>query len=387
MSLKSKTSGVSVSSKIKMPDSKKILSFIASNRLFLVTLAILVYCLTYGISFSTMNKQMNEITGEFRVKQSMLSFILIVIGAHLPFFIALLLIILLFSSLHLSCPTKCTTMLNFITSNWLFLSAIFLLLGCLFYSVSPFHALREVRYQQQQEDFKQNFIDFHNALGVQLLKIEKVDAAKEEFKKVLDVDNSNLNATVHLTECDIFNKTENSTADPLLQSKKLEMIHPYLNDDPLIDLYSANYASDHNYTDEAIILYKKVIDKDPTVPAAYEGLGFIYSSMGETDLAQYYFEQAVVHYEELVSHNQDNIDYLNNLASTYYELNNYSKAIATYNRIGLIKLKTDPLGSKKYDTTLDWYRSPWTPSEIISSKPSLDSYLTYSNAYRYLEAL
>jgi len=45
-------------------------------------------------------------------------------------------------------------------------------------------------------------------LGVQYLKIESVDAAKNEFKKVLEIDNSNLNASTHLIECDIFNKTE-----------------------------------------------------------------------------------------------------------------------------------------------------------------------------------
>lgn len=364
-----------------MPDRKKILSLIASNTLFIITFAILLFCLYYGVSFSTLNKQMNTTNDELRIaaysKQTMLTFI----ESHLIFFIALLVIILLFASLHLSYPTKCTKTLNFITSNWLFLSAIILLLGCLFYSISPLYTLEAVKNQQQQEGSKNEFIKLHNRLGTELLKIEKVTAARDEFKQVLQVDPSNLNATMYLVECDMFNKTENSTSDPVLENKRIATLYSLNNSDPMLNLYLANHASDYNNSTEAIRLYNRVLDIDPTVPAAYEGLGVLYSRQGNLTQALDYFKEAVRLYD-------DNVDYQTNLATTLYELKRYPEAITAYDRIGPIKLKTDPLAlSTRYKTTFNWYNSSLTSSETLSQKPSLDSYLPYSNTLRCMGEL
>jgi len=68
-------------------------------------------------------------------------------------------------------------------------------------------------------------------------------------------------------------------------------------------------------------------------------LGVTYSTKGDP-------YHALDYYQKAFDLNKNSINYLNNLASTHYELNNYSDAVATYDRIGPIKRKTDSLNQK-----------------------------------------
>lgn len=247
--------------------------------------------------------------------------------------------------------SSCASILSFTCSNWTLclsvISFIALLAGCFLYGVSPLYTLKEVGYQQQQEDLKNDFVRFHNNLGTQFLYVEQFEAAKYEFNQVLKVDPLNQNATRYLFECSVFSNVGNESCDPEIINKELNALENENPEDPLPYLYLGDFSQDHDLYDDAIYFYQKAINLDSSVAAAYEGLGNVYEEKGQADLANEMFEKAV-------NLSYWNVLYRGNLACTYYELKDYQKALYWYN------------------------------GSIILDPNQIEPYTDYSNSYRCL---
>jgi tetratricopeptide (TPR) repeat protein len=226
--------------------------------------------------------------------------------------------------------------------------SILVLFACsYYYHFSVFYNFKEIGYQQQQKDLKNEFVDFHSKLGIQFLYVEQIDAARNEFNQVLKVDPLNQNATRGLFECDVFSETSNKSYDPeRTHIQLLALLKEYPND-PLPCLYIGDFAYNHDSYDDALNFYQKAINRSSSVAAAYFGMGLIYEERNKHDLARKMFQTAV-------NLSYWNALYRDNLAYTNYELKDYREALVWYN------------GSSVFNSN------------------DLEPYVGYSNSYRCL---
>lgn len=220
-----------------------------------------------------------------------------------------------------------------IVTHWSFCLSIIsffaLLLGWLAYGVSPLYTIQEIGYQQQQESLKIDFVNFHNDLGKSFLYVEQFDAARNEFKQVLEVDPLNQKARIYLFECDVFSEASDQRYDPEVTQKKLEELEREDKNDPLVYLYLGDFAFRCNNREDAINYYQKTIQLDNSVANAYAGLGYIYDQQNKTD-------EALEMYNKALNLSRWNIRYRNNIAYIYYERNDYKNATDWYYNILLL---------------------------------------------------
>lgn len=232
--------------------------------------------------------------------------------------------------------SSCVFTLDFITKYWAVCAVIVSCFGLLLFDISPTYYFKHIGFQQQQEmkqqqqdDLKNKFVQFHNDLGVKFLYIEETDAARAEFNQVLKVDPLNQNATKGLFECDLYDEVTNIRSDPnnykpwVIQTKLYELSKKY-SDDPIPELYMGDLARNLGYTDSAFNSYQKAIKRDKSVAAAYCGLGIIYDQRQEPD-------RALEMYQKAVNLSRWNTYYRDNLAYTYYQLKDYKTALFWYN--------------------------------------------------------
>jgi tetratricopeptide (TPR) repeat protein len=150
---------------------------------------------------------------------------------------------------------------NHIINHWSFfvsiISILALLIGCLVYNVSPLHAVREVAIKQHQEDLKNDFITYHNDLGTQFLKLEQYDAAKNEFKQVLEVDPLNQQARTNLLECDVYRESSNKSSDPEIIQMELDEVMQENKSNSLVYLYLGDFVLRNGDQKAALEYYQK----------------------------------------------------------------------------------------------------------------------------------
>lgn len=174
------------------------------------------------------------------------------------------------------------------------------------------------------KNIKKNFVNFHNNLGIQLLYIETVDAARNEFNQVLKVDPLNQNATRHLVECEVFSEAINKSCDPAIVGTKLTKLQEENKKYPLIYLYLGDFYFNIDQLKNAGEYYNKSINlSNGSVAAAYIGLRLIETKKQRPDLALEWFMKAVV-----IS--KWNRIYRNYLAEAYYEAKDYKNATLWY---------------------------------------------------------
>jgi tetratricopeptide (TPR) repeat protein len=183
-------------------------------------------------------------------------------------------------------------------------------------------------YQQQQDDLKKNFTNFHNDLGVQFLFVERIDAAKNEFNQVLKVDPLNQNASRGLFECDVFSEVGNISANLEVTNKQLNALLNENINDPLPYLYLGDFAlalhqNNISQLDKAKNFYITAISLNNSIAAAYAGLGTIYNKQNETD-------DAIGMYKKAINLSNWNEHYRNNLAHVYYDNEDYQNASLWY---------------------------------------------------------
>jgi tetratricopeptide (TPR) repeat protein len=228
-------------------------------------------------------------------------------------------------------------LLDFITKKWMVLTTIVTLCGIMYYHIDPGYYFHSIGFQQQQNQIqeqqtilKNEFVDFHNKLGIKFLYVEQIDAARKEFDQVLKVDPLNQNATKGLFECDVFSRANNESYDPEISYIELNTLKEKNPDDPLPYLYLGDFDYNHNLIDDASDNYLEAIKRDNSVVAAYNGIGIIYAYNDKSNLALDMFDKAV-------KLSRWNIIYRNNLACTFYKLKRYQNATSWFNDTLILK--------------------------------------------------
>lgn len=188
-------------------------------------------------------------------------------------------------------------------------------------------------------------MSFHNDLGIKFLYVGQIEAAKNEFNQVLEIDPLDHNATRGLFECEIYSEANNDSCDPELTYMRLRALEIEYPDDPLPYLYLGDFAYNLNDLNHSLDYYQDAISRSSSVAGAYAGMGLIYDEQGRPDLARKMFERAI-------NLTYWNVLYRDNLADVCYEL-------------------------EDYETALHWYNDT-----MSLDKRNLMSYIGYSNSYR-----
>ena len=186
---------------------------------------------------------------------------------------------------------------------------------------------------------------FHNDLGIKFLYVGQIEAAKNEFNQVLEIDPLDHNATRGLFECEIYSEANNDSCDPELTYMRLRALEIEYPDDPLPYLYLGDFAYNLNDLNHSLDYYQNAISRSSSVAGAYAGMGLIYDEQGRPDLARKMFEKAI-------NLTYWNVLYRDNLADVCYEL-------------------------EDYETALHWYNDT-----MSLDRRNLMSYIGYSNSYR-----
>jgi tetratricopeptide (TPR) repeat protein len=193
----------------------------------------------------------------------------------------------------------CTKTLDSIAKYWVICVAVGTAVGLLFFHINPGFYFQHVGFQQQQDNLqeeqinlKNQFVDFHNELGTQFLNEEEIEAARNEFSQALRVDPLNQNATKGLFECDVYSSIFNSSYNPDITKKQLDLLNTTYPNDPLPSLYLGDLYVNFGDITNAKRSYQRAIDMDSSVASAYNGLGGIYDSQNDTSNALIMYKKA-----------------------------------------------------------------------------------------------
>lgn len=267
-----------------------------------------------------------------------------------------------------------TKVLDFVVNNWVIFgllgSVLGVILGLIFYEISPLQPLEEIAFKQkeykrkeQKEGFKNRMVRRHFKLGNEFLNVSQLEAAKVEFKKVLILDPQNIEGQMGLFKAEIFEPIVKDDYDPEIIKKRLNLIQEENPKDPhaflfLGDVYS-NIAKD-----KALEYYKKAINSDPSVASAYMGMGNIYADKkDDKDMRGRTLEM----YEEALKLSQWNQSYLNNISYEYLRMGKYDKAIEKYALLLSLQdqyLPTYYSLSKAYRFLGNWKDAHWYQSRL-----------------------
>lgn len=202
--------------------------------------------------------------------------------------------------------------------------------------VSPRLALKELRYKQdvvrqqaKQREHKRELAQQHLELGKTFLDIGQYKGAELEYRDVLKLEPTNLDAEFGLAKARMYSMIVDGQFNPEVIEKRINALQAEHSDDPhcfvfLGDLYTRldpGIASQY---------YEKALELDHHVATAYYGLGLIYDAQDQT-------AQALAMFKAAVKRSKWNQDYLNSLAALYYDTKNYAKAVST----NLLALKLD----------------------------------------------
>jgi tetratricopeptide (TPR) repeat protein len=221
--------------------------------------------------------------------------------------------------------------LGLVTKYWIILSALVLVVVGLWYQVSPFQEIERIHREQVQREFTRTMATRRLNLGNEFLDIGRYELAKQEFRKALRLDPTNVEVQLGLMKSEVYDMVEETKQggkkareySPEVIDKRLSLISAAKPRDPHVQVMRGDMDYVKNKLDEAIKCYQKAIEFDPKVATAYFALGVIYDQKGQT-------EEARKNWEKAVSLSKDNTDYRNNLAYLYFEMGQYDKAIDSY---------------------------------------------------------
>ena len=220
-----------------------------------------------------------------------------------------------------------------VTKNWavfLFtIGVITAMVGWLFFSISPFHKFKEIANNQKDYDRKELQIEYkkamvqrHLKLGNSFLSTSQIEAARIEFNTILQLDEFNIEAHFGKLKTEIFLPIKNDEYNPEIAEMRLSAILEEMPDDPHINFYlgDINRAIDKN---AALNYYRKAIEIDSSLAAAYFGIAVIYDKENNIDAA-------IEMYLKALSLSEWNQSYLSNLAYQYYKKKDFDQAIRLY---------------------------------------------------------
>jgi tetratricopeptide (TPR) repeat protein len=198
------------------------------------------------------------------------------------------------------------------------------------YDVSPDLAIKEIQVKQEeyqrklkQKADKEAHIKRHLMLGKSFLNNSRYRAAEKVFKKVLDIEKTNLEAQMGLYKTELIAAMRKGEYIPEVIEKQIELIlKENKNDAHALSLLGNLYAQ-LDLPDEAKVKYNKAIKSNPEIGSAYFGLGIIYEKENN-------FPVALQYYKKAVSISKWNERYLTNLAHAYARKGKYQKAIEKY---------------------------------------------------------
>ncbi len=215
-------------------------------------------------------------------------------------------------------------------ANFLFILSIFTtIIGIVIFDISPFQPLEELAAKQSEyrkiaaDDVKKSeIVSNHLKLGNTFLSVLQLDAANIEFDEALKLDPLNLSARKGLLKSEIFRPIVEGDYDPEITEKRLMLILQEDPNDPHALLFLGSIYSSID-TEQAIEYYNEAIDKDPSIAAAYFGIGFIYDEQNK-------YDEALIMYEKALSLSKWNQLFLDNLGHLYYLRKEYNKSIEKY---------------------------------------------------------
>jgi tetratricopeptide (TPR) repeat protein len=251
--------------------------------------------------------------------------------------------------------SRLTETFTFISANWpiflFILSILGVLTGWVILDISPLQPLEEIAFKQseyrlsaKQESMKSEMVSSHIKLGNTFLNIMQLEAAQNEFEEALKLDPYNLSAQKGLSKSELFMPIMQNDYDPEIMEKRLNLIleeDPY---DPHAYLFLGILYRDIDH-EQALIYYEKAIDKDPSIAAAYFGIGTIYDIQNKPD-------DAITMYEKALSLSKWNQPFLDNLGYHYCQRKEYQKAIQQYELL----LRLNPRFLPAYYTISNAYR-------------------------------
>lgn len=286
--------------------------------------------------------------------------------------------------------------LSFVVSNWVvlgfFASIVSVIAGLIVYDISPLQPLEEIAYKQkeykrkeQKEEFKKRMVKRHFELGNAFLNVSQLAAAKFEFLKVLTLDPQNIDGQMGLFKAEVFEPIVKHDYDPEITKKRLNLIQQENPDDPHAFLFLGDvYASIDRK--KAFEFYEKAIKRDPSVAAAYLGMGVIFDERGEA-------ERALEMYEKAWSLSQWNQHYLNNISYQYLRMKEYDKAIDKYTLLLNLQgnyLLTHYTISNAYRLVGDLRQAHWFQSRLVgllndnkvtSTKENVGGWFFHTDSY------
>jgi tetratricopeptide (TPR) repeat protein len=183
-------------------------------------------------------------------------------------------------------------LINFLSSNWViiisFISILVILVGQIFYEISIFQPLidKQENYRKQKElqEFENRMIIRHLKLGNSFLDVYKLEAAKTEFEKALNLDQKNIEAHMGLIKSEVFEpilKKDAAHYDPEIAESKLNLILEENPDDKHALLFLGKVYTTIN-NNKALEYLDKALVSDPKLAVAYSAKAYVYATQKKT---------------------------------------------------------------------------------------------------------
>lgn len=272
--------------------------------------------------------------------------------------------------------------INYFNTNWkVFVFLITLIsvpIGWFVFEISPLQPLEEIAFKQneyrlkeKQNSLRSEMLSRHLKLGNSFLNVMQLEAAKIEFEEALKLDPLNLSAQRGLSKSEIFTPILINDYDPEIMEKRLELILEDDPNDPHAFLFLGRIYTPIN-PDKALEYYQKAIKNDPSIAAAYFGIGVIYDEQNKPD-------EALQMYLAALNLSKWNQVFLSNLADQYCLRKDYQKAIEQYNLLLTLDDRLLPV----YYTVSNAYRIEGNLEQARKDQEKLIKLLNNENVTSY----
>jgi len=191
--------------------------------------------------------------------------------------------------------------------------------------------LSEVSRDYTQAQERHDLVEQHIELGRDFHAVERVSAARAEFKQALLLEPTDLEVQHNLFITNTFEPVERGTFDLAVVSRKLDFLSEQDPSDPILHAMRGDlYYVEKNY-DKALNAYRKAVDPDTDdlIARAFNGEAAVLALRGNA-------LEALKAYKHAVKLAPDNPSYVANLADELGSLGHLRRAIKRYKQLHLL---------------------------------------------------
>ena len=202
---------------------------------------------------------------------------------------------------------------------------LLIMVGLVLHGIDPLTVPATLVEKYRQEQERTIVVKQHVALGNDLLNVDQVQAARQEFRDALKLDDSSAKASLGLLKTQLQSIGRGHPEPAVYERRLRQLISDYPGDSQVAAYYGSALLLSRNLA-EAESAFDTALELDPNSAIAVGGKGNVADIRNEP-------QQALALYERAEAMSPNTPVFVNNAAYQRFRLGRYPQAIDTYERL------------------------------------------------------